>query len=154
MQLALSMNRAMFQRRQIKPIPPRGLIESMQEKAMQILVKVLALLALAVSSAAGQADPTDAFAVSAKLTSAGQTFAEPSAVVLAGSPASIEVAGSDGYTLVVTVSEIAGDQIRIAADLDSSHGSMAPTIVVRPGEPASVWVGDLGLELTVRRSGG
>lgn len=121
---------------------------------MQMLVKFLALLALVTSSAASQPGPVASFAVSAKLMSAGQTFAEPQALVLADSPATIEVAGSDGYTFLVIVSDIAADQIRVVADLESSHGSMTPIIFVRPGEPASVWVGDLGLELTVERSGG
>ena len=31
--------------------------------------------------------------------------------------------------------------------------AMAPTVVVRPGVPASIDVGDIGLKLTVKRSG-
>jgi len=121
---------------------------------MQVWLKILAVLALSASATSGPASPPNSYAVSAKLTHAGQSFAEPSAIVLAGKPASIEVSGPDGYKLTLTVSDIAAREIQVVANLDSSHGSMAPTVIVRPGQPASVSIGDLGLELTVSRSDG
>ena len=121
---------------------------------MRWISKVFALLVLITVTTASQSGPTDSFVVSAKLTNAGRTFGEPNAVVLANAPATVEVAGSDGYTLMVTVSDITANQIQVVANLDSPHGSMAPTIVVRPDEAASVRVGELGLEVTVRRRGG
>ena len=111
----------------------------------------LASSAFAVSAFAS---PPGSYDVSAKLLHAGKSFATPSATVGADKPASIEVSGVDGYKLTLTVTDLAPDKIQVAANLDSSHGSMAPTVVVHPGQPANVSVGDLGLELTVNRSGG
>ncbi|HEY6941203.1 hypothetical protein [Dokdonella sp.] len=114
---------------------------------------VMAVLASAAFAVAAFAATPGSFQVSATLSHAGQPFAAPSAVVRAGEPASIEVTGADGYTLTLTVTDVAPDEIRVVARLDSAYGSMEPTIVVRPGQPASVAAGDVGLELTVRRDG-
>lgn len=64
------------------------------------------------------------------------------------------VSGPDGYTLALTVTDQAPDKILLALDLNSAHGSAAPTVVVQPGKPATIAVGDMGLELVVNRSGG
>ena len=114
----------------------------------------IAVLAFSAFAASSFAIPPGLYEVSAKLSHAGKSFATPSATVRAGQPANIEVSGPDGYKLTFTVTDLAPDKIQVAASLDSSHGSMAPTVVVRPGQPASVSVGNLGLELTVSRSGG
>lgn len=121
---------------------------------MRVCLSILTTLALCVSASLSFAGPPGTYEVSAKLTHAGQPFAEPSAVVRANTPASIEVAGPNGYKLTLTVTDMAPDKIQVAADLDSPHGSMAPTVIVRPGQPASVSVGNLGLELTVSRDDG
>ena len=121
---------------------------------MRIWPKIIVSLALGLLASLSFANPPSSYAVSAKLMQAGQTFAVPSAVVLANKPASIEVTGPDGYKLTLTITELAPDKIQVAAYVDSSHGSMAPTVVVRPDKPASVSVGDLGLELTVSRGDG
>ena len=120
---------------------------------MRMLPMIFTALALCAPAGLSFAGPPGAYEVSAKLMHAGQPFATPNAVVLADKPASIGVTGPGGYKLMLTVTDIAPDKIQVAASLDSSHGSMAPTVVVRPGRPASVSVGELGLELTVRRSG-
>ena len=121
---------------------------------MHIWPKSIATIALCLLANLSLANPPGSYAVSARLTHAGQAFAAPSAVVLANKPASIEVTGPDGYKLTLTVTDLAPDKIQIAAHLDSSHGSIAPTVVVRPDKPASVSIGDLGLELTVSRRDG
>ena len=121
---------------------------------MHIWPKIIATLALCLLASLSFAKPPGSYAASAKLTHAGQTFAAPSAVVLANKPAIIEVTGPDGYKLTLTVTDLAPDKIQVAAHVDSSHGSMAPTVVVLPDKPASVSVGDLGLELTVSRGDG
>lgn len=115
------------------------------------IAAVVACSAFAVSSLAAA---SDSYKVSVKLSHAGNSFSEPSAVVLADKPASIEVSGTDGYKLTLTVTDLAVDQIQVVASLDSAHGSMEPTVVVRPDQPATISVGDLSLELTVGRSGG
>ena len=121
---------------------------------MHVWPKIIAILALCLPASLSLANQPGSYAVSAKLTHAGQSFAAPTAVVLANKPASIEVSGPDGYKLTLTVTDLAPDQIQIAAQVDSLRGSMAPTVVVRPDTPARVSVGDLGLELTVSRSDG
>lgn len=120
---------------------------------MQTRMKIPAILALALAlpSTATTAMQADVYTVSARLTHAGQSFAEPSIVVFADKPASVESTGPDAYRITLTVSGSSADQIQVAADIDSTHGSMAPTIILRHGEPSSVSVGDLGLELTVTR---
>lgn len=122
---------------------------------MHIWSKLLvAFVVLLPSVASSFAATTASYEVSATLLHDGKSFAAPSVIVTADKPASIEVSGTDGYKLTLTVTDVSPDRIKVAANLDSSHGSMAPTVVVRPDQPASVSVGKLGLELTVRRSDG
>lgn len=126
-----------------------------QENLMRIRLKLFAaLLALSLSVTSCFAATPAPYEVSVTLSHAGKSFASPSAVVQAGKPASIEVTGTDGYKLTFTVSDLTPDTIKVVASLASSYGSMAPTVVVRPDQPARVAVGDLGLEITVRRGGG
>lgn len=121
---------------------------------MHIGHKLIVSLALGLSASLSFASPPGSYEVAARLTHAGKSFAAPSAVVLANKLASIEVSGPDGYRLTLTLTDLAPDKIQVAAKVDSSYGSMAPTVVVRPGKSASVSVGELGLELTVSRSDG
>ncbi len=116
--------------------------------------KTIATVVICLHASVSFADPPVAYEVSANLTHAGKSFAAPNAVVRANRPASVEVSGPDGYTFMLTVTDLAPDQIQVAVQVDSSYGAMAPTVVVRPGETANVSMGELGLELTVRRSGG
>jgi len=114
----------------------------------------VALIAFCLCAASSIAAAAASYEVSATLSHSGRSFASPSATVLADKPATIQVSGKDGYKLTLIVTDIAADEIKVVASVDSSHGSMAPTVVVRPDQPATVSVGDLGLKLTVRRSGG
>ena len=89
------------------------------------------------------------YTVSAVLKDGDATFGTPSLQVAAGVPARMEITGTDGYRLQVTVSEHAPGALAVSADLASARGAMPPTLVVRPGEPASVSVGALAMTLTV-----
>ena len=95
----------------------------------------------------------DQYKVSASLAFKDKPFATPSALVKSDTPASVEMAGPSGYKLSFTVTDLAPDQIKVATSLSSAHGALAPTVVVRPGQPATVSVGDLSLTLTVDRAG-
>jgi len=121
---------------------------------MRLRTKILAILVLCLPAGLSLAGPPGPYGISARLSHAGQLLAAPGVTALAGKPASIEVGGADGYRLTFTVTDLAADRIRVDTRVDSSHGSMAPTIMVRPGVPASVSVDGLDLELTVRRSDG
>ena len=107
---------------------------------------------LAVSAVAAAA--SDSYKVSAIISHAGEAFASPITVVRADSESKVAVSGDNGYELTLTVTDLAPDQIQVAANVISEHGSMDPIIVVRPDAPATVSVGDLSLEITVSRSGG
>lgn len=104
----------------------------------------LAALALSFDCAAA-----DAWRVEATLRHGGESFATPTAVVEAGKPATIEVAGGKGYRLSLGVEEIAEGKLKVSAALASPYGSMSPELIVVPGRPATVGVGDLGLSVTV-----
>lgn len=117
---------------------------------MRTMFSAIPLLALSVSF---PAHASGLFAVSAELSHQGKVFAAPSAVVREGEPASVEASGADPYRLGFTVRELAANEIEVVATVDSPHGMMAPTVVVRPAVPASIDVGDIGLKLTVKRSG-
>lgn len=93
---------------------------------------------------------TETFNVSAELMHGGKSFGSPSAVVKAGTPATLGVSGPAGYTLSLTVTELAPDSIQVSANLDSPHGAIAPVMVVRPGQRAAVSVGTLGMALIVQ----
>lgn len=111
-------------------------------------------LAFCASSTFSFAKPPGSYYVSAKLSHGGKSFAEPSVTVQAGQPAIMEVSGPDGYKLTLTITDVAPDEVQVAANLDSPHGAMEPTMVVRLDQSASVSVDNLDLELVVRRNGG
>ncbi|HEX7769897.1 MAG TPA: hypothetical protein VF422_07695 [Dokdonella sp.] len=91
------------------------------------------------------------YAVSMELSHQGKVFAAPSAVLREAEPARIEVAGADGYTLSLTLTDVRADAVELAVVLDSAHGNMAPTMVVAPGARAHVDVGALGFSVEVDR---
>ncbi len=95
----------------------------------------------------------ETYTVSASLLHNGKQFGAPTLVVEPNTPASMEVTGPSGYKLSLTVSELASDKIKVAATLDSSFGKMAPVVVVHPGQPATVALGELEFGLTVQRTG-
>ncbi|MGY0613483.1 hypothetical protein [Luteimonas sp. A501] len=113
---------------------------------------IAALAALVLPIGASFAAQPTTYEVSATLSHSGVPFASPALRVEPGVPASVEVVGPDGYTLSLTITEGDEGSVKVSTKLDSSHGSMDPTIIVRPGEPATVSVGDLGLDLTIHRS--
>ena len=95
---------------------------------------VVAVLALASSFNVFAADTCR---VSANLLHNGKSFGQPVALVKAGTPARVERSGPDGYTLSFTVTDLAPDRLKIAATLDSSHGTLSPVVVVRPNQPST-----------------
>lgn len=114
-------------------------------------VSILLVLALGMASSSGVA--AQRYTVSASLLHKGKQFAAPVVVVDDSTPADIEVSGADGYTFSVAVTRAGVDKLRISSHLDSPYGSMAPVVVVRPGEPATVSVGDIAVSFTAERSG-
>ncbi len=116
--------------------------------------KVVMLVSMLASGASLDCAAANAYRVEATLRHAGESFATPAAVVEAGKPATIEVAGDKGYKgykLSLDVEELAGGKLKVSAALASPYGSMSPELVVVPGQPAAVAVGDLGLSVTVSR---
>lgn len=118
------------------------------------LIVIAALAGLILSLGTSIAAQRTAYEVSATLMHSGAVFASPTLSVEAGVTGRVDVSGPNGYTLSLTISDTDQNAIKVETDLDSVHGSMAPTIVVRPGEPASVSVGEFGLGITVRRADG
>ena len=110
------------------------------------------LLASALAPFAAQA--SGPYAVAVELSHQGEVFAAPSVVVRDAEPASMEVTGATGYKLALTVRELAADRIEVVAAVDSAHGSISPTVVVKPGVPASMKIGEMGLTVTVAPKGG
>ena len=108
-----------------------------------------AAVLLASSLAPFAARASGPYAVSLELSHHGEVFATPSVVVRDADPASMEVSGASGYKLVLTVRELAADRIEVVASVDSTHGSISPTVVVKPGVPASMTIGEMGLTVTV-----
>jgi len=121
---------------------------------MRNLPRIFAAVTFSVFSVSSLAAASGLYKVSATLSHAGKTFAAPSVVVSAGQPASIEVSGADGYKITLTVTDVAVDKIQVVAQVNSAHGSMHPTVVVHPNQPATVSVGNLQLGLSASRRGG
>ena len=110
----------------------------------------VALLAACVSTPALAAER---FKVSAELSHQGRAFAAPALVVEAGKTALTRVAGDDGYSLAITVTPLEDGSLKVSSDLRTAHGETAPVLVMQPGKPATVKVGEIGMSLTVARSG-
>lgn len=111
-------------------------------------VALIALSAsLAVASWSAFAAPI--YKLSAAISHQGKVFATPVMLVEDGKPSEISVHGEDGFTLALTVTAIDKDRLGVSADLQSSHGSMTPEMVVIAGQPATVSVGDVAIRVTV-----
>jgi hypothetical protein len=108
-----------------------------------------ALAAAALLAAHAFAAPPAGYAVHAELMHEGRVFASPSLVLRDGEPASVAVSGDDGYRLELEVTQTTAGQLSVVAKVESPHGAIAPTMTIRPGEPARVSIDDLGLVLTV-----
>lgn len=109
-------------------------------------------LAIALFAATAAHAGGDRYQINASLLHDGKPFAAPAMTVLAGEPATVEIGGPDAFKLAITATGVDAQAVRIEADLESVHGSMQPTMIVRTGEPASVAVRDLRVELKVARS--
>ncbi len=114
---------------------------------------VSALFALSLVTVSFNTCAAEKYNVFASLSHKDKSFASPVLIVTDGIPSNIEVSGPNGYKLSLTLTGIADGKLKIATVLDSSHGSMAPVLVVQSGKPVSVSVGDLKLSLTVNRVG-
>jgi hypothetical protein len=112
----------------------------------------IAAFALLAAGAWLDCAAADAYKVAAKLAYRGEPLGAPTMVVKNGVPASVTVSGSSGYKLDLTVTDIAPDRVKVATAVETRHGAFAPTLVVHPGQPARVRVGDLDLSLVVERS--
>lgn len=119
---------------------------------MSLVTRSLAAVFATTALAAG-AQAQD-HRVTATMAQQGEVFATPSLVVERGRQARASVDGHDPYALALTLSPAEGGAVHVAADLQSARGSMAPEVIVRPGQPASVAVDGLTLTLTADPVGG
>jgi hypothetical protein len=110
-----------------------------------------AIAALLFMSAPFAAVAGDSFKVSATLSHKGVVFASPVLVVRDRALASVEVAGENGYKLALTVSDIGDGKLSIKTNLDSSHGSISPSLIIQPGDLSTVRVGDISVSLKATR---
>ena len=117
----------------------------------RIAATVAALSLLAVSTGAFA---SESYRISARISDSGQEIGSPELTAMPGKTARVEVAGSNAYALAVTVEPMADGTLKLSTDLKSTHGDMAPVLVVRPGTPASVAVGRLSITVTAARSDG
>jgi hypothetical protein len=93
------------------------------------------------------------YKVSANLSHNGKLIGTPSVVVKEATDATIAVSGPDGYKLVLNVTDAGHGQLTIVAHLDTAYGSIAPSMVVLAGQPATVLVGQISIGITAARSG-
>lgn len=120
---------------------------------MNLSGKLATSLAIALFAATAAHAGGDRYQIAATLLHGGKPFAAPAMTVNGGEPATIEVAGAEAFKFAVTAAGIDAETVQIEADLQSVYGSMQPTMIVRAGEPASVTVGELRVELKVARLG-
>lgn len=116
---------------------------------MNLSARLMASLAIMSLAATAAHAGGGRYRIDATLLHDGKPFAAPAMTVNGGEPATIEVAGAEAFKLAVTATGVDAETARLEADLQSVHGSMQPTIVVRMGEPASMTVGDLRIEVNV-----
>jgi len=108
---------------------------------------------LALSALPALAFASGSYKVSAKIFHAGQEFASPEIVVNPGETATVEVDGDEAYTLAITVEPMPDGSLKVSSNLESFYGDLAPVLILEPGTPASVAVGDLSITLTAAPSG-
>ncbi len=112
-----------------------------------------AFAAIALCAASTSALASQLYNVSVTISDAGREFAAPRFVARPGEAATVEVSGTDAYALTITIEPLEDGTLKASTDLRSSHGSMAPVLILKPGSPASVAVGELSITLTAAQGG-
>ncbi|HET8816044.1 MAG TPA: hypothetical protein VFM61_01210 [Pseudidiomarina sp.] len=98
------------------------------------------------------AEPAQLFTLDVKLSHQNVLFAEPSIMLEAGKTGEIAINGTRAFTLKLTVDEQADNTVKITSALDSVYGEMAPVVVAKLNETATISVGDLAIALNVRKA--
>ena len=107
----------------------------------RIAIATLAVLVLSLGTSFARQPAI--YKVSATLQHSGAVFASPALTIQAGVAGRVEVSGPNGYALELTISDADQGALKVDADLNSVHGSIAPTFVVRLNGPAKGAVGEL-----------
>jgi hypothetical protein len=121
---------------------------------MRIGKTALAVLTLALAFASSASFAAQLYTISTSLSHNGKLFGSPSAIVKDGTDATVAVSGPNGYKLALNVTDAGKGKLKIVTHLDSSYGSIAPTVVVFSGRPAMVSVGNIAIGITATRSSG
>ena len=85
--------------------------------------------------------------------SQGKTEASPTIVVKEGSPGTVQVLGTDGYSLTATATDAGQGKIKVSLVYKSASSSSAPTLIVREGQEASLTQGETEIKLIATRRG-
>lgn len=98
------------------------------------------------------AEPAQLFTLDVKLSHQNELFAEPSIMLEEGKTGEISIDGTRAFTLKLTVDEQADNTVKITSALDSVYGEMAPVVVAKINETATVSIGDLAIALNVKKA--
>lgn len=114
--------------------------------------QLLIVLAGLFSISAVAAEPAQLFTLDVKLSHQNALFAEPSIMLEEGKTGEISIDGTRAFTLQLTVEEQADNTVKITSALDSVYGEMAPMVVAKLNETATVSIGDLAIALNVKKA--
>lgn len=115
-------------------------------------MKQLTIALLGLLSISAAAEPAQLFALDVKLTHQNELFAEPSILLEAGKTGEIAIDGTRAFTLQLTVDEQPDDTVKITSALNSVYGDIAPVVIVKLNETATVSIGDLAIAVNAKRA--
>ena len=118
-------------------------------KNLSLLISV-AFLAL---SACASTNPEKLYRLAFSISQDGKPLASPEVVVREGVTGSVDMSGPNGIKLDFTVTDLGDNKLKISTHVVSARGSSSPTIIVRPGQPASISDGNVELQVTANPHG-
>ena len=123
---------------------------------MRASILSFATLATLAGCVAHQPTATTAltYCIQSNITQNGKVVGAPTIQAVAGKTASIIVDGTTPFSMLITATPEAEDRVRLAADITTNGGHIAPTLVVQEGKQATVSNDTVSWAVTTSRCDG
>jgi hypothetical protein len=106
------------------------------------------LFAITAVSASVFANATNFYLVSFEVLRDGQSIASPNLMMSENEPASLKIAGVNGFELSAVIRSTSMREMQLAVFLKTESGEMSPAFMFTPG--AALKIAEGGLELRIK----
>ena len=116
--------------------------------------KLFAVFGALLLTASIQASAKDnIYKLAFHISQSGKAEASPTIYVKDGVPGTIELSGTDGYSLTATAVGTGQGKIKVSLAYKSTSNSSSPILIVKEGQEASFKQGNVEVKLVATRRG-